>query len=52
MHNKFVLIDDEAVLTGSLNWTREVRLYIAVISVRSSKLLLDFWLIFADLISP
>lgn len=24
MHNKFLIIDEEAVITGSLNWTRQV----------------------------
>lgn len=24
MHNKFAIIDEEAVITGSLNWTRQV----------------------------
>lgn len=27
MHNKYVLVDDEAVMTGSMNWTAEVTLY-------------------------
>lgn len=26
MHNKFVIIDDEAVITGSLNWTTQVNI--------------------------
>jgi hypothetical protein len=25
MHNKFIIIDDEAIITGSLNFTKQVR---------------------------
>lgn len=33
MHHKFAVIDDEAVLVGSMNWTTEVIIYFWLFSI-------------------